>query len=142
MPPEINQPIRSPVATGNDDLAHDELLHVDRAVRRGLEVPDGETILTVARRIVSEKPLERFSRKKLEAAHALIDADHSPVSRWAAMKHAAAILTAIVVALATWGCTSGQGPINVITDGSLHLPAVQIYTFYVDSDVSFNGNLD
>src|ERR1035438_9101223 len=115
MPPEINQPIRSPVATGNDDLAHDELLHVDRAVRRGLEVPDGETILTVARRIVSEKPLERFSRKKLEAAHALLDADHSPVSRWAAMKHAAAILAAIlaisIAALTTVGCTN-QGPIN------------------------------
>ena len=134
---EVNQPLGS---TGND-----ELLRVDRAVRKGLTVSNGETILATAKRIIynSEISVERFSSKKLEAARAIVDAEHAPTARWAAMRHAAAILTAMAVTLATMtmtGCSSSS-PVNIVTDNSLHLPAVQNYTFYVDSDVSFQGNL-
>jgi hypothetical protein len=68
----------------------DELLLIDRAVRKGLGVLEGETILATAFRILMA-PLSH--PKRLAAAHLLVNAHEAHTERWVAMKEAAALLS-------------------------------------------------
>jgi hypothetical protein len=45
----------------------------------------------------------------------------------------------VLAAVVLGGCSSQ--PINVVTDGTIHLPALPSYTFYVDPDVGPDGEL-